>query len=605
MSHQSNLIETDILGYLKDQEHKSLLRFITCGSVDDGKSTLIGRLLYESKLIYEDQLATLKKDSSKVGTQGDDIDFALLVDGLASEREQGITIDVAYRYFSTDKRKFIVADTPGHEQYTRNMATGASTAELAILMVDARHGIMTQTRRHSTIVHMLGVDKIVLAINKMDLVDYEESTYQKILDDYRTFATELGIRDFTAIPVSALKGDNITDPSEEMAWYSGPSLIEFLETVPLKTVNTAGAFTMPVQWVNRPNLDFRGFAGQITTGKIAVGDAIEVLPAKVRSTVKSIVTFEKEAKEAIRGESVTLTLNDEIDISRGDVLVCKGSKTEIGHSFVSTLLWMSEEALVPGKSYWIKTRAKLLSGTIQAPRYRLNVNTLEKSESETLSLNEIGQCECEFDQDIAYEPYTRNPHLGSFIIIDRQSNNTVGMGLIEDSIGHESWAERHVSERNKYWSKGIVSYADRVKQNKHKSLLIVLTGEVAREQYSNIGTALEKQLCEEGIRAYRYGFQFMRIADTDKQSITELRQDMFRHLLDIGYAFLDAGMVFITSIRNMSRKEAEELRVISKPFDVVIIDLDKQTSIADRVCSDFDTSKESLIADIVSRVKDS
>ena len=585
MSHQSTLIESDILSYLA-QEHKSLLRFITCGSVDDGKSTLIGRLLYESKLIYEDQLAALEKDSKKVGTQGEDIDFALLVDGLASEREQGITIDVAYRYFSTDKRKFIVADTPGHEQYTRNMATGASTAELAILMVDARHGIMTQTKRHSTIVHLLGVDKIVLAINKMDLVDYSQSTYEKILADYQSFATEIGIKEFTAIPVSALKGDNITEPSRTMDWYSGPSLIEFLETVPLNTVDETEPFSMPVQWVNRPNLDFRGFAGQVTTGKIAVGDTVEVLPAKVSSTVKSIVTFENELTEAQRGQSITITLNDEIDISRGDVLVAKDTRTAIGNCFLTTLLWMNEEELVPGKPYWIKTRAKLLSGTIEKPNHLLNINTLEKCEASTLALNEIGECICHFDQDVAFEPYNENPHLGSFIIIDRQTNNTIGMGLIKQNVGQESWAERHVMERNKYWSSGQVSHLDRSYKNQHQPMLIVLTGHVTREDYFNVGTSIEKALFDQAIQAYRYGFQFLRLADADAVSISELRQDMFRQLLDIGYAFMDAGMVFITAVRGLTAMEAQQLKTISKPFDVLIIDLEKSSPLADFQWSD-------------------
>lgn len=543
-------------------------------------------MLYESKLIYEDQLAALEKDSKKVGTQGEDIDFALLVDGLASEREQGITIDVAYRYFSTDKRKFIVADTPGHEQYTRNMATGASTAELAILMVDARHGIMTQTKRHSTIVHLLGVKKIVLAINKMDLVEYSQSTYDQILADYQSFATEIGIKEFTAIPVSALKGDNITESSRMMPWYTGSSLIEFLESVPLDTVDDSEPFSMPVQWVNRPNLDFRGFAGQVTTGRISVGDTVEVLPAKVSSTVKSIVTFENELTEAQRGQSITITLNDEIDISRGDVLVAKDTRSAIGHCFLTTLLWMNEDELVPGKPYWIKTRAKLLSGTIESPNHLLNINTLEKCDADTLRLNEIGECICHFDQDIAFEPYNQNPHLGSFIIIDRQTNNTIGMGLIKQSIGQESWAERHVAERNKYWSSGQVSYLDRSHKNQHQPMLIVLTGHVTREDYYNVGTLIEKSLFDQAIQAYRYGFQFLRLADADAVSISELRQDMFRQLLDIGYAFMDAGMVFITAVRGLTAMEAQQLKTISKPFDVLIIDLEKPSSLADFQWSD-------------------
>ena len=379
-------------------------------------------------MIYDDQLAALETDSKKMGTQGQDIDFALLVDGLASEREQGITIDVAYRFFSTDKRKFIVADTPGHEQYTRNMATGASTADLAILMVDARHGIQTQTRRHSTIVHLLGVGHMVLAINKMDLVDYSEERYQAIVDDYQSFADSIGISNITAIPVSALKGDNITARSDAMPWYDGQPLIEFLETLPLRPVKDSAAFTMPVQWVNRPHLDFRGFAGQITTGTVSVGDTIQVLPKKVTSTVKSIVTFENELTTAIRGQSVTLTLTDEIDISRRDVLVPAESsvQAEVG---LSTLLWMSE-----GHGAWqviLGENPGEIMATISVPKHQLNVNTLEKCHRYVV-LNEV-VIVCEFDQDIPVVPYADNPHLGSFIIIDRSSNNG-GIGLIQSVL---------------------------------------------------------------------------------------------------------------------------------------------------------------------------
>ena len=351
MSHQSDLIENDIIKYLDSHEHKTLCRFITCGSVDDGKSTLIGRLLYESKLIYEDQLAALETDSKKDGTQGDAIDFALLVDGLAAEREQGITIDVAYRFFSTEKRKFIVADTPGHEQYTRNMATGASTADVAILMIDARKGILTQTKRHSTIVKLLGVKKIVLAINKMDLVEYDQNVYEQILADYKDFAKQCGITEFTAIAVSALNGDNIIEKSKYMPWYKGPTLLSYLETVELPKVKDNSAFSMPVQWVNRPNLDFRGFSGQISSGRVQVGDTINVLPSGKKSSVERIVTFDGDLQSAIRGQSVTLTLRDEIDISRGDVIVSKQSPIKIASQFQTTLLWMAEEPMVPGAQY--------------------------------------------------------------------------------------------------------------------------------------------------------------------------------------------------------------------------------------------------------------
>ncbi|MBD97963.1 sulfate adenylyltransferase subunit CysN [bacterium] len=583
MAHQSNLIETDILAYLKSQEHKSLLRFITCGSVDDGKSTLIGRLLYESKLIYEDQLDTLQSESKKMGTQGDSIDFALLVDGLASEREQGITIDVAYRYFSTDKRKFIVADTPGHEQYTRNMATGASTAELAILMVDARQGIMTQTRRHSTLVHLLGVNKIILAINKMDLVGYSQPQYQAILDDYQGFASSIGISDFTAIPVSALNGDNIVDISTAMPWYTGPSLLTYLETVPLQTVDPNRSFSMPVQWVNRPNLDFRGFTGQITTGQVAVGDSITVLPANVSSTVQSIVTMDGNHESAIRGQSITLTLSDEVDVSRGDVLVGTASPVGIGNQFVSTIVWMSDTPMIPNHLYWIKTRAKLLSGSLEAPQYRLDINTLDHLDAPTLTLNEIGECVCTFDQPIPYEYYQDNPHLGSFIIVDRQSNNTVGMGQIRSSVADEDWSKRYVQQRSKYWRPGHVNAEDRLEKNKHRPLLVVITGQVTKQQYSDMGIDLEKIIFDHGIQVYRHGFQFLRQADADTDSITELRQDMLRHLMDIGYAFLDAGLVFITAIRGLTPSELNQLTTLAAPFDIHVIDLDTPVqSVSDR-----------------------
>ena len=599
MSHQSSLIESDILKYLNHQEHKSLLRFITCGSVDDGKSTLIGRLLYESKLIYDDQLAALETDSKKMGTQGQDIDFALLVDGLASEREQGITIDVAYRFFSTDKRKFIVADTPGHEQYTRNMATGASTADLAILMVDARHGIQTQTRRHSTIVHMLGVGHMVLAINKMDLVGYSEERYQTIVDDYHSFASSIGISNITAIPMSALKGDNITTQSHDMSWYTGQPLIKFLETVPLKPVKDSAAFTMPVQWVNRPHLDFRGFAGQITTGTVSVGDTIQVLPKKVTSTVKSIITFENELTTAIRGQSVTLTLTDEIDVSRGDVLVPSESTVQVGSRFLSTLLWMSEDAMVPGKSYWVKTRAKLCSAIISTPKHQLNVNTLEKVPASALVLNEIGDCVCEFDQDIPVAPYSENPHLGSFIIIDRESNNTVGMGLIQSVLKNDGWVTRHVAQREKCWQHGLVNRQQRIERHGHAPLLVLLTGSVSKERVFECATQLEKSIFDAGINVYRHGAQFLRMVGDDMDG---LRLDMFRQVSDMAHAFLDAGMVFVTSIHALTQDEMLDIRRMVAPFDVMVIDLNGDDSLADAVWPNTDDAIDHVQAQILAAI---
>jgi len=402
MAHKDEMIATDIVGYLQAHENKSLLRFITCGSVDDGKSTLIGRLLYESKLIFEDQLATLEADSRKMGTQGDRIDFALLVDGLAAEREQGITIDVAYRFFSTEKRKFIVADTPGHEQYTRNMATGASTADLAVILIDARKGVLTQTRRHSFIVSMLGVKQVVLCINKMDLVTWSQHVCNEIDEDYRAFASSLGIDSVVTIPVSALEGDNVTGRSERMPWYSGPTLIDYLETVDVDTDDQARPFRMPVQWVSRPNHDFRGFSGQIASGVVRPGDRIKSLPSGRESRVERIVTHDGDLDQAVAGQSVTLTLADEIDISRGDVIATADAPCEVADQFEAHILWMSSSHMLPGRPYVMKIGARTVNCTPASPKYKINVNTLEQLAAKTLELNEIGVCNISLDRDIAF-----------------------------------------------------------------------------------------------------------------------------------------------------------------------------------------------------------
>ncbi|MFH1814743.1 MAG: sulfate adenylyltransferase subunit CysN [Pseudomonadota bacterium] len=430
MAHVSDLIAEDIGAYLKQHEHKSLLRFITCGSVDDGKSTLIGRLLYESKMLFEDQLAALEADSKKVGTQGGDLDFALLVDGLSAEREQGITIDVAYRFFSTDRRKFIVADTPGHEQYTRNMVTGASTADLAIILVDARHGVQTQTRRHSFLVSLIGIKRVVVAINKMDLVGFSQDVYDRIERDYRAFAAQIGLNDILCIPMSALRGDNITDKSERTPWYAGPALMEHLETVPIDDVQTSGPFRLPVQWVNRPNLDFRGFSGLIASGTVRPGDRIRVQPSGRDSTVERIVVSGGDMTEAVAGQSVTLTLSDEIDCSRGDVIVAASQPSGAGDSFDATLVWMSDDALATGRSYLMKSGTRTVGATINAIEYRVNVNTMERGEAASLALNEIGRVALVTDRLIAFDPYEAVHDTGSFILIDRLSNNTVGAGLL-------------------------------------------------------------------------------------------------------------------------------------------------------------------------------
>ena len=437
MSHQSELISQDILAYLKQHEQKDLLRFLTCGNVDDGKSTLIGRLLYDSKLIYEDQLQAVTRDSKKVGTTGDAPDLALLVDGLQAEREQGITIDVAYRYFSTEKRKFIIADTPGHEQYTRNMATGASTADLAIILIDARYGVQTQTRRHTFIASLLGIKNIVVAINKMDLVEFSEGRFNEIQVEYDTFVNQLGDRrpaNIQFVPISALNGDNVVNASEHTAWYKGQTLMSILESVEISRESNKREFRFPVQYVNRPNLDFRGFAGTVALGKINVGDEIVALPSGKRSTVKEIVTFDGNLDQAVAGQAVTLTLNDEIDISRGNVLVRAGEQPLISRSVRASVVWMNEHPLVKGKLYNVKIGTQTVPAKVTNINYRVNVNTLEHTQVEELELNAIADVVVEFDAPVVFDQYQDSRYTGSFIFIDRLSNVTVGAGMVESAV---------------------------------------------------------------------------------------------------------------------------------------------------------------------------
>lgn len=430
MAHQSELIEHDILAYLKSQEEKSLLRFITCGSVDDGKSTLIGRLLWDSKMVFEDQLAALEADSKKVGTQGGAIDYALLLDGLQAEREQGITIDVAYRFFSTDRRKFIVADTPGHEQYTRNMVTGASTAQVAVILVDARKGLLTQTRRHSFLVSLVGIKHVLLAINKMDLVEYDQQRFNDIVADYRLFAGPLGFASITAIPISALNGDNIIEKSSNTTWYSGPTLMNYLETVQVEGDNRAQPFRMPVQWVNRPHLDFRGFCGTIAAGTIRPGDEVQVASSGKSSNVARIVTMNGDLEEATTGQAITLTLTSEIDISRGDLLTSPESPPLHTRHPEAHLVWMSDEALRPGQIYLVKTATAVTPGRVTRVEYTVDVNTLEQKQMPTLGLNEIGVVRLELDRPVSFDRYRKNRDTGSFILIDRFSNATVAAGMV-------------------------------------------------------------------------------------------------------------------------------------------------------------------------------
>jgi sulfate adenylyltransferase subunit 1 len=445
MSHASELIEQDILAYLKQHENKQLLRFITCGSVDDGKSTLIGRLLHDSKMIFEDQLAAITEDSKKVGTQGNRVDLALLVDGLQSEREQGITIDVAYRYFSTDKRKFIIADTPGHEQYTRNMATGASTCDLAIILVDARKGVQTQTKRHSFICSLLGIKHVIVAINKMDLVDYSQARYKEIQEDYLKLAGALDIPDIRFVPISALEGDNVVNPSEKLGWFRGSTLMQYLESIDINTQVVNDDFRFPVQLVSRPNSDFRGFQGTVAAGSVAVGDAVRVLPSGVVTTIKQIISFDGDLTQAHSGQAVTLTLNDEVDISRGNMLVKKDSLPHVSSRLRAKLIWMHESAMKTGRQYYIKFACKTTVGEVEKLHHRIDVNTLAEKDAEVLALNEIGLVDISLTEHVAFDAYLKNKQTGAFIVIDRLSNLTVGAGMVEAALVASTEPQQEIS----------------------------------------------------------------------------------------------------------------------------------------------------------------
>jgi bifunctional enzyme CysN/CysC len=556
MAHSSNLIASDIDEYLLSHQHKGLLRFITCGSVDDGKSTLIGRLLYESHLVFEDHLAALETDSRKVGTQGGDLDFALLLDGLQSEREQGITIDVAYRFFSTEQRKFIVADTPGHEQYTRNMVTGASTADLAIILVDARKGLLTQTRRHSYLVSLLGIRHVVLAINKMDLVGYDRSVFETIEADYRAFAAQIGLTDITFIPMSALKGDNVTDRSDAMPWYHGPTLMAFLETVPVEDHTAAQPFRLPVQWVNRPDLDFRGFAGQIAGGTVRPGDRIRVLPAGTTSTVERIVTFDGDLPEAVAGQSVTLTLADEIDISRGDLICAADSPAEVADQFEAHVVWMGEDAMLPGRPYLMKTGTRVVGLTLGHPKYRVNVNTLEHVAANTLELNEIGVCNISLDRPIAFDAYDANRDTGGFIVIDRMTNTTVGAGLLHFALRRS---------QNIHWQAVQVDKAARSELNGHAPRVVWFTG-LSGAGKSTIANIVEAKLHAAGVRTYLLDGDNVRHGLNRDLGFTDAdRVENIRRVAEVAKLMVDAGLVVLVSFispfeaeRQMARERVEE-----------------------------------------------
>jgi bifunctional enzyme CysN/CysC len=572
MAHVTTMVAEDIKGYLEAHEHKSILRFITCGSVDDGKSTLIGRLLYESKLVFDDQLEALQADSVKVGTQGGELDFALLVDGLAAEREQGITIDVAYRFFSTEERKFIVADTPGHEQYTRNMVTGASTAELAVILIDARKGVLTQTRRHSYLTSLLGIKKIVVAINKLDIVDYSREAFERIEADYRTFAGKIGIEDIVCIPMSALRGDNIvTAPSANTPWYRGPSLMNYLETVEIEEGLQDGPFRMPVQWVNRPNLDFRGFSGVIVGGTIHPGDAVRVLPGGRESTVGRLVTADGELEEAVAGESITVTLTDEIDVSRGDILASAESPPAVADQFEADVVWMSEEAMLPGHHYLLKLGARTVGATIAAPKYRVNVNSLEHVAAKTLELNEIGVCTVTLDRAIPFDPYAENRDMGGFILIDRLSNGTVAAGMLHFALRRS---------QNVHWQAVEVDKRARSAMNSHRPAIVWFTG-LSGAGKSAIANLVEKRLHASGVRTYLLDGDNIRHGLNKDLGFTDAdRIENMRRVGEVARLMVDAGMVVLVSFISPFRDERQVARsmVEENEFCEVFVDVELEVA---------------------------
>ncbi|PVM79525.1 sulfate adenylyltransferase subunit CysN [Caulobacter radicis] len=572
MAHQSALIAEDIEAYLEAHQNKSLLRFITCGSVDDGKSTLIGRLLYDSKMIFEDQMAALEADSKRVGTQGGAIDFALLVDGLAAEREQGITIDVAYRFFSTDKRKFIVADTPGHEQYTRNMVTGASTADAAVILIDARKGVLTQTRRHSYLVSLLGIRNVVLAVNKMDLVGWDQATFDAIVADYRAFAEKIGLSVFTPIPISGLGGDNIAVRSEHTAWFDGPILMDWLESVEVEDSLQAQPFRMPVQWVNRPNLDFRGFSGQLASGVVKPGDRVKVLPSGRESRVSRIVTLPGDLDQAVAGQSVTITLADEVDVSRGDVLVAADSPSAVAGQFEATLVWMDDEPLPPGRSYLLKIGARLVGASVTEIKHRVNVNTLEHTAAKRLELNEIAHVNISLDQAIPFEAYADNRDLGGFILIDRISNRTVGAGLLNFALRRAD---------NIHWQHTDVSKASRAALKSQRGRVVWLTG-LSGAGKSTIANLVEKRLHALGRHTYLLDGDNVRHGLNKDLGFTEEdRVENIRRVAEVAKLMVDAGLIVLTAFISPFRAERQLAREILAEGEFVEVFVDTPLAVAE------------------------
>ena len=573
MAHISELIATDIDSYLISHQKKSILRFITCGSVDDGKSTLIGRMLYESHMLFDDQLRLLEADSKKLGTQGSEIDFALLVDGLAAEREQGITIDVAYRFFSTDKRKYIVADTPGHEEYTRNMATGASTADIAIILVDARQGVLTQTRRHSFIVSMVGVKKVLLAINKLDLVDYSEQIYNNIVTEYMEFASNaLNIEEITPIPISALMGDNVVKNSKNTPWYNGQSIMEYLESVEVSNQKLNSPFRLPVQWVNRPNSNFRGFSGLVASGKIKIGDEVRVSPGGKTTSIQSIITGNNEEKTASAGESITLILHDEIDISRGDVISEISNPCHEADQFQAHILWMNGEPMIPGRQYILKSNTQSAMLTLGKLKHKVDVNTLSDLPAKILEMNEIGVCNISLDRRIAFDSYVDNQTMGGFIIIDRMSNNTVGMGLIDFALRRSS---------NIHWQKMDVSKDSRAQQKFQIPKLVWFTG-LSGSGKSSIANIVEKKLQALGKHTITLDGDNIRHGLNRDLGFNEAdRVENIRRVGEVAKLMIDAGLICITSFISPFESERSMVRTLFSDNEFVEVFVDTPLSVCE------------------------
>ncbi len=565
-------VASDLDAYLRQHQGKDLLRFITCGSVDDGKSTLIGRLLYESKMIFEDQLAALATDSRNVGTRGEDLDFALLVDGLSAEREQGITIDVAYRFFSTEKRKFIVADTPGHEQYTRNMITGASTADLAVILIDARKGVLTQTRRHSYLVSLLGIRQVALAINKMDLVDYSQDIFDRIERDYREFAAQIGLTDVTCIPISAVHGHNVLRATDAMPWYHGPTLLHHLENVQIGDDLAKKPFRMPVQWVNRPNLDFRGFAGMIVSGAVHVGDGVRVLPSGRRSHVARILAGDQDTETATAGQSVTLTLRDEIDVSRGDVIAAMNAPPQVADQFEATIVWMHDRPMLQGRSYLMKIGTQTVAATVAPLKYKVNVNTLEHVAGKKLELNDIGVCGLELSQPIVFEKYADNRDLGGFVLIDRISNATVGAGLLHFALRRSE---------NVHWQALDVNKSARADLNGQKPCVIWLTG-LSGAGKSTIANLVEKRLHALGKHTYLLDGDNVRHGLNKDLGFTDAdRVENIRRVAEVARLMVDAGLIVLVSFISPFRSERRMARELVGKGEFIEVFVDVPLSVAE------------------------